>query len=283
LHCPLTLECLCSVSERVGTHSFALALLWTECHVSPVWGLGTPRSSWAAYTMHFATAIIKCTVYTMRFAMAIVKCTVYTMRFATAVVKYTVYTMHFAMAVVKCTVYTMHFATAVVKCTVSTMRFATAVVKCTVYHIIGELFLIYYIPYYLISLKFHLPFHPDFPPRGRMTEGPCMHCGVITTDSCAQGCGAFRHDFYTCKWFVFFVFLKFTMSVPKRLKEGPPSPRPPCNLPRKELAESPRPPPEDTPSHHIREYSSPPARKSQPCFLDREIGQNPSIFRSKHS
>jgi hypothetical protein len=40
-----------------------------------------------------------------------------------------------------------------------------------------------------------------------------------------------------------FAFLKFTMSVPKRLKEEPPSPWPPRNLPRKELAESPRPPP----------------------------------------
>jgi hypothetical protein len=80
-------------------------------------------------------------------------------------------------------------------------------------------------------------------PRGKITEGPCMHCGVITTDSCAWGCGAFRHDFCTCKWFVFFVFLKFIMSVPKRLKEGPLSPRPPRNLPRKEPAESPRPPP----------------------------------------
>jgi hypothetical protein len=37
------------MSKRVGTHSFAMALLWTgKCHVSPVWGLGTPRSSWAA-------------------------------------------------------------------------------------------------------------------------------------------------------------------------------------------------------------------------------------------
>jgi hypothetical protein len=33
------------------------------------------------------------------------------------------------------------------------------------------------------------------------------------------------------------------MSVLKKLKEGPPSPRPPHNLPRKEPAKSPRPPP----------------------------------------
>jgi hypothetical protein len=64
-----------------------------------------------------------------------------------------------------------------------------------------------------------------------MTEGPCVHCGVITINSCAQGCGAFRHDF--CKYFVFFVFLKFIMSVLKRLKKGPLSPWPPRNLPRK--------------------------------------------------
>jgi hypothetical protein len=96
-----------------------------------------------------------------------------------------------------------------------------------------------------------------------MTEGPCVHCGVITTDSCARGCGAFRHDFCTCKWFVFFVFLKFIMSAPKRLKEGPLSPWPPCNLPRKEPAESPRPPPpRGYPSHCTREDSSPPTRKS---------------------
>jgi hypothetical protein len=62
-------------------------------------------------------------------------------------------------------------------------------------------------------------------PRGRMTEGPCVHCGVITTDSCARGCGAFRPFAPASGLF----FLKFTMSVLKRLKEGPPSPHPPHN------------------------------------------------------
>jgi hypothetical protein len=48
-HCPLTLKCLYSINERVSTHRFVMALLWTgKCRVSPVWGLGTPRSSWAA-------------------------------------------------------------------------------------------------------------------------------------------------------------------------------------------------------------------------------------------
>jgi hypothetical protein len=70
-----------------------------------------------------------------------------------------------------------------------------------------------------------------------------------TTDSCARGCGAFRHDFCTCKWFVFFVFLKFTISVLKRLKEGPPSPWPPPQPTKKRPGRKPKAtPPEDTPA-----------------------------------
>jgi hypothetical protein len=61
------------------------------------------------------------------------------------------------------------------------------------------------------------------------------------------------------------------MSVPKRLKEGPPSPQPPRNLPRKEPAESPRPPPEDTPATAPENIPAPPLENPNPAFWTAKL------------
>jgi hypothetical protein len=95
----------------------------------------------------------------------------------------------------------------------------------------------------------------------------------------------------------FFVFLKFTMLVLKRLKEGPPSPRPPHNLPRKELAESPRPPPLRIPRPLHQRIFQPPRwkiltllfgpRNWTLCSKKKRMRNlrilKSFIFRSKHS
>jgi hypothetical protein len=61
------------------------------------------------------------------------------------------------------------------------------------------------------------------------------------------------------------------MLVPKRLKEGLLSPRPPRNLPRKELAESPRPPPEDTPATAPENIPAPPLENPNLAFWTTKL------------
>jgi hypothetical protein len=61
------------------------------------------------------------------------------------------------------------------------------------------------------------------------------------------------------------------MSVPKRLKEGPPSPQPPCNLPRKELAKSPRPPPPRIPRPLHQRIFQPPLENPNLAFWTTKL------------